>query len=150
MSSLQTLAQTLKNANMRLTPQRLAICQLLTESDTHPTAAQIYQSLKPRFPSLSLATIYNTLETLVSLGAINVLGHAGDDQVHYDADIHPHLNLACISCHKIVDISSEHVHDMGSEIASASGYKLLGARLLYYGLCPECLNNHTQPISKEK
>jgi Fur family transcriptional regulator, peroxide stress response regulator len=138
MPNLPTLTSTLQQAGMRLTPQRMAVCKLLTESDEHPTAAAIYKELRPQFPSLSLATVYNTLETLVSLGAVNVLGHAGDDQVHYDADLEPHVNLACIACHRIMDIPSEHIQHLDSEIAQASGYKLLGSRVLYYGLCPEC------------
>jgi Fur family peroxide stress response transcriptional regulator len=138
MSDLKTLTSALQQAGMRLTPQRTSICELLVESEEHPTAAMIYEALKPRFSSLSLATVYNTLDALVGLGAVNVLGHAGDDKVHYDADTEPHVNLACLSCSRIVDIPSEHVKHLDSEITSASGYKLLGARVLYYGLCPEC------------
>lgn len=123
---------------MRVTPQRIAICELLTTSDEHPTAAMIFEQLKPRFASLSLATVYNTLDVLVGLGVVNALGHAGDDKVHYDADTEPHVNLACISCSRIIDIPSEHVTHLDQEITSASGYKLLGARVLYYGLCPTC------------
>ncbi len=138
MSTLPTLTSALQEAGMRVTPQRVAICELLAASHEHPTAAMIYSDLKPRFHSLSLATVYNTLDTLVSLGVVNVLGHAGDDKVHYDADTQPHVNLACISCARIIDIPSEHVTHLDSEITAASGYKLLGARVLYYGLCPTC------------
>lgn len=143
MSDLHHLTQTLQQAGMRLTPQRLAICKLLVETEEHPTATAIYEQVKTQFPSLSLATVYNTLDTLVSLGAVNVLGHAGDDHVHYDADMEPHVNLACVRCHKIVDIPSEHVHHLDSEITQASGYKLLGARVLYYGVCPDCQGEKT-------
>jgi Fur family peroxide stress response transcriptional regulator len=146
MSNLETLTTTLQQAGMRLTPQRMAVCKLLVENDTHPTAAAIYEILRPQYPSLSLATVYNTLETLVNLGAVNVLGHAGDDHVHYDAEMEPHVNLACIACHKIVDIPSEHVRGMNTEIADSSGYKLLGARVLYYGLCPDCQKLKTDKI----
>ncbi len=138
MSDLMTLTTALQEAGMRLTPQRTSICELLVTSEKHPTAAMIYEDLKPRFPSLSLATVYNTLETLVGLGVVNALGHAGDDKVHYDADTEPHVNLACLSCSRIVDIPSEHVTHLDAEITAASGYKLLGARVLYYGLCPDC------------
>lgn len=138
MSKLEHLTHTLQQAGMRLTPQRIAICKLLAETETHPTATEIYTQVRAQFPSLSLATVYNTLDTLVSLGAVNVLGHVGDDHVHYDADVEPHVNLACVRCHKITDIPSEHVHHLDSEITQASGYKLLGARVLYYGLCPDC------------
>ncbi len=145
MHTITTLNSALQQAGMRLTPQRLAVCKLLVESNNHPTAAMIYDHLRPQFPSLSLATVYNTLETLVNLGAVNVLGHAGDDHVHYDADMEPHINLACVNCHLIVDIPSEHVRHLNSEISQASGYKLLGARVLYYGLCPDCQQKSKEP-----
>ncbi|MFU8772018.1 MAG: Fur family transcriptional regulator, partial [Anaerolineales bacterium] len=103
------LSQALSKAGYRLTPQRLAICKLLAQSKDHPTAQVIYEILKPEFPSLSLATVYNTLESLVQLGVVNALGSAGDDAVHYDADTEPHVNLACISCHRVIDLHSEHV-----------------------------------------
>jgi len=138
MIDTSTLTLALQQAGMRITPQRTAICKILVASEEHPTAAMIYEDLKPQFPSMSLATVYNTLDALVEIGAINVLGQAGDDTVHYDADTEPHVNLACLSCNKIVDIPSEHVSHLDAEITAASGYKLLGARVLYYGLCPDC------------
>jgi Fur family peroxide stress response transcriptional regulator len=121
-----------------MTPQRLAICELLVSNQEHPTATQIFNLIKSRFPSLSLATVYNTLETLVNLGCVNVLGNVGDGTIHYDANIEPHINLACVSCHKIEDIPSTFAQDMENQISSSSGYKLLGARVLYYGLCTSC------------
>lgn len=148
MSDLTTLTSALRQAGMRVTPQRVAICELLAASDEHPTAAMIYEELKPRFSSLSLATVYNTLDALVGLGVVNVLGHAGDDKVHYDADTEPHVNLACISCSRIIDIPSEHVTHLDSEITAASGYKLLGARVLYYGLCPDCQKKQKKATRK--
>ncbi|HRJ57408.1 MAG TPA: Fur family transcriptional regulator [Anaerolineales bacterium] len=149
MSDITTLTTALREAGMRVTPQRVAICELLTTSQEHPTAAMIFDELKPRFDSLSLATVYNTLDALVGLGVVNVLGHAGDDKVHYDADTEPHVNLACISCSRIIDIPSEHVTHLDSEITAASGYKLLGARVLYYGLCPDCQKKQEKAKKKQ-
>jgi Fur family peroxide stress response transcriptional regulator len=139
MSNIQTLTHALQEAGMRLTPQRQAICKLLTETGEHPTATMIYESLKPHYESLSLATVYNTLETLVDLGVVNTLGHVGDKNcIHYDAETEPHVNLACIACHKIIDLPSAHVTHLAGEITDTSGYKLLGARVVYYGICPAC------------
>lgn len=139
----ELLTTSLKSAGMRMTPQRAAICANLAERDDHPSAAMIYDDLRPQFDSLSLATVYNTLDALAKLGVINSLGGAGDGKVHYDADTEPHVNLACISCNQIVDIPSSHVQQLDEEITSTSGYKLLGARVLYYGLCPECQEKST-------
>ncbi|RME07826.1 MAG: transcriptional repressor [Anaerolineae bacterium] len=138
MATTEELISALQSAGYRLTPQRRAICRLLAGTDTHPTAQEIYEQLKPDYPSLSLATVYNTLETLVNLGMVYALGSAGDGRVHYDADTQPHVNLACVSCHRVVDLPSEHISALEREVSSSSGYRLLGARVLYYGLCPQC------------
>jgi len=104
----------------------------------------IYESIRAQYPSLSLTTVYNTLETLADLGVINVLGHSGDNTVHYDANITPHVHLACIACHKIIDVPSLHAAFLNDDISAVSGYKLLGARLIYYGLCPSCQKRNYQ------
>jgi Fur family transcriptional regulator, peroxide stress response regulator len=132
------LLQILRSAGMRVTAQRVAICDLLVESSEHPTAQQIFENLRSRYSSLSLATVYNTLETLVSLGVVNELGSVGDEAIHYDADLSPHVNLACLACHRVIDLPSAHIQQVAEEVEGASGYRLLGARVLYYGLCPEC------------
>jgi Fur family peroxide stress response transcriptional regulator len=89
-------------------------------------------------------TVYNTLNALVDLGAINALGDAGDDNVHYDGNNFPHINLACISCHTIVDIDSPKIADLEGEVSRTSGFKILGTRMLYYGLCPDCQKSNIQ------
>jgi Fur family transcriptional regulator, peroxide stress response regulator len=139
-STLDYLTSTLKQAGMRLTPQRIAICRLLSKSNYHPSAVSIFEEIRPQYPSLSLMTVYNTLKTLVDLGAVNSLGDAGDGNVHYDGNLSPHLNMACVSCHEIVDIASPVIANLAGEISSTSDFKVLGARLMYYGYCPNCQN----------
>ncbi|HPH97854.1 MAG TPA: Fur family transcriptional regulator [Anaerolineaceae bacterium] len=138
MTSPEQLINRLRQAGMRITPQRVAICRMLSESRGHPTAAMVFEAVREQHPSLSLMTVYNTLNMLVSLGAVNLLGQAGDEHCHYDAEMEPHVNLACVSCHRIVDFPSGNVSALNQEIAAISGYTLLGARVLYYGLCPDC------------
>lgn len=147
MATPNTLTHALQTAGLRLTPQRLAICRLLAASADHPTAQAIYNDLRPEFPSLSLATVYNTLETLLKLGAINSLGTAGDDAVHFDADTQPHVNLACTVCHRVIDLPNDHVADIEQEVAATSGYQIFGARVLYYGVCPDCQAETTRLMS---
>ena len=134
----EVFTQTLRQAGLRLTPQRLAICRLLATTDRHPTAQMIFDELRAEYPSMSLATVYNTLDVLVQLNMIHSLGSAGDDAEHYDGNTDPHINLACISCHRVIDLESPHVQTLEQEVAENSGYHLLGARFMYYGLCPEC------------
>ena len=134
----QRLLEALRQGGLRLTMQRRAICHYLAHTDAHPTAHQIYADLKAAYPSLSLATVYNTLEALVELGAVHALGDAGDNAVHYDADATPHINLACVRCHRIIDLPSAQLATLEEEARRLTGYRLLGARIMYYGLCPDC------------
>lgn len=133
-----SLFKELHELGLRLTPQRIAIVRYIFESQDHLTAQQIYEALKPQFLSLSLATVYNTLDLLMKLGKVNVLGHIGDDIVHYDANTLPHVNLGCVKCKKIEDVPSELAGHMSDEISLASGYTLLGSRILFYGICKSC------------
>jgi Fur family transcriptional regulator, peroxide stress response regulator len=139
MPAYEEMMLALKSSGFRLTPQRQAICRLLVESQDHPSAQMIYEQLHPQYQSLSLATVYNTLEALTRIGLVNVLGEVGSrDAARYDADTQPHVNLACVKCHRIVDIDNPHVQQIEEEVARSSGYTLLGARVLYYGVCPTC------------
>lgn len=137
----QDFSQLLHQAGLRVTPQRIAICEMLIHTEAHPTANDIYSELKDQYPSLSLATIYNTLDVLVGMGAVNALGSIGDDKVHFDGNTAPHINLACVKCHKIVDLPSPNIMAMDDEIHQHSGYQVLGSRVLYYGICPDCQKN---------
>jgi Fur family transcriptional regulator, peroxide stress response regulator len=130
--------ETLSRAGLRLTPQRLAVCKQIAQSEEHPTAQMIYAALQPHFPSLSLATVYNTLDTLVELGVVNVLGSFGDGVEHYDGDTRPHVNLACLACSRVIDLPSRNVYGLEQEVIDSSGYEIKGARVLYYGICPQC------------
>lgn len=134
----QDLLAALRAAGLRLTAQRRAICQALAHDPTHPTAQALFDRLRPQFPSLSLATVYNTLNTLEQAGLIHEIGTAGDNALHYDADPTPHINLICTACHRIDDHSAEALAGLAEQVARTSGYDLRGARLAYYGLCPTC------------
>lgn len=137
--SFSTMMDALQSAGYRITHQRKLICRMLAESEEHPSAQMIFDTLKQEDGTISLATVYNTLDALARLGVINVLGEVGDaDSVRYDADTGPHINLACVRCARIIDLPSQHVQELDEEIQQNSGYALLGARVLYYGICPNC------------
>lgn len=128
----------LRASGLRLTPQRVAICEVLARSRNHPTAYQIHRRLRRRFPTMSLATVYKTMDALVRLGLVSALGDAGDGMVHYDGATDPHINLVCLSCHRVQDLEDVAVEDLHAQVVARSGYVLRGARLVYYGLCPDC------------
>ncbi|NMB54476.1 MAG: transcriptional repressor [Leptolinea sp.] len=145
MNTLENLTYSLKKAGLRITPQRMAICRKLCESNAHPTAFMIFDEIRHEYPSLSLATVYNTLDVLAGLGVVNVLGPAGDGRVHFDADTSPHVNLACSSCHRIVDVPTIAMDGLQDAVSQVTGFELRGARILYYGICPDCQKKNTKP-----
>jgi len=132
------MIERIKATGLRLTTQRIAICRVLSESNNHPTARDIFEQLKKEIPSLSLMTVYNNLNALVNAGVITSLGSTGDDQAHYDANLDPHVNLACIGCHQIIDLPNDSIQKVTQEVNSSIDYKLFGVRVLFYGLCPLC------------
>lgn len=124
----------------RLTPQRVAIAKLLASSTEHPSAAQIYDQIIEQFPTTSLATVYKTLAILKELGLVLELGFSQDDNRYDGVQPYPHPHLICVRCRKIIDADVEPVADLASKAAKASGYQLVGHRMEFYGICPECQN----------
>ena len=150
---IQHLVDGLRKAGLRVTMPRLAICRVLAQSREHPTAVQLHAQLRQQFPSLSLATIYNTLNALQSLGLVHDLGQAGDGQKHFDANTSPHANLICVRCHQIRDLDDRALERIRDRVSLRSGYRILGARIAYYGICPECKrqedSNTARPAASE-
>jgi Fur family peroxide stress response transcriptional regulator len=146
MNSNENFFQIFRKSGLRLTPQRVAISRVISESDAHPTALEVYEQVRREQPSISSATVYNVLDSLVDLGLVRVLGLMGDGSVHYDGNVTPHLHLNCINCHKIVDVDLPKLQKIERDIRQDTGFEVLGNRIVYYGLCPDCQNSHQIPI----
>jgi len=132
-----TLEKSFSRTGMRLTPQRAAICRMLENSHSHPTADEIYREVKKEYKPLSLMTVYNTLNRLVDMGLIISVGQAGDGTEHFDGIVQPHIHFSCNLCHRIEDLPGDSTLSVQQQLTS-SGYSILGARMIYYGICPQC------------
>jgi len=128
----------LRKREYRLTPQRVALLRLLTSSEQHPSAAQLYEQLRAQFPTTSLGTVYKTLSLLKDLDEVLELSFADDDNRYDGNKPYPHPHLICIRCRRIVDAEVNLAQDLIQEMAQRSGYQLVGHRLDFYGLCPDC------------
>ncbi len=133
----QQLVAKLKERSYRITPQRAALLRLIASSEEHPSAAHLYDRLRIDFPTTSLATVYKTLNLLKELGEVLELGFSNDDNRYDGSKPYPHPHLVCIRCHKIIDPDVV-VNDLTQEVASQTGFDILGHRLDFYGLCPDC------------
>ena len=74
MESKERIMEEFRRKGFRATPQRIAIAQIVLSSKDHPTAEQIYQAVKKKYPTLSPATVYQTLHLLTEIGLLQELG----------------------------------------------------------------------------
>jgi Fur family peroxide stress response transcriptional regulator len=126
-----------KEAGLKITPQRMAVFRVLEGKTTHPTADDIYQEIKKIYPNTSMATVYNTLDSLVELGLVRELT-IEPDRRHFDPDASPHHHVICVRCNRIDDIFEE-LPQMTRLPDSVSGkYSLLGYNVEFYGVCKGC------------
>lgn len=96
----------LKGAGYRLTPQRKAILELFDGEPEHMTPQQIFGRLEDAVPSLSLATVYNTLELFEDVGIVARI-NAHDGQTYFDPTVEPHHHAVCDTCGEIFDVQLE-------------------------------------------
>jgi len=128
-----------RSARMRrlgLTPtiQRLAVLEYLDETDRHPTAEEVYAAIRERFPTISRATVYNTLDVLTRSGAIVRLT-IDPAASRYDGVVSPHAHFFCRICHKVYDIDLPGVHPFPTEM---DGHKIEAVHTYAYGVCAAC------------
>ncbi|BBH24695.1 peroxide operon regulator [Paenibacillus baekrokdamisoli] len=136
-ATVEQALEQLKSTGVRMTPQRHAILSFLMNSMTHPTADEIYKSLSPAFPSMSVATIYNNLRLFVDAGFVRELTY-GDDSSRFDADLSEHYHAICRSCGTIVDFDYPPLTEVETEASRQTGFKVEGHRMEVYGQCAEC------------
>ena len=141
MLTQQELVERMREWAVRVTPQRLAIAEVVLNSQDHPTVQQIYERVRDHFPSMTLATIYSTLGVLQKSGLIQELPF--QRMSRYEPNMEPHVNLVCIECENVIDAdTSNEVHDMvvslRKSITQNSDFEVGWQRVDFYGLCPRC------------
>jgi Fur family transcriptional regulator, peroxide stress response regulator len=128
----------LREAGLRSTPQRLAIVDVVFDRH-HPTVAEVHETVRKQFPTIGLATVYNTLRSLTERGFVRELPFG--DATRFDVNVEPHANLICRNCGRIED--SDNCEDLISEIRNrvktGDGFFPEGQRLDIYGLCSRCV-----------
>jgi Fur family peroxide stress response transcriptional regulator len=156
---LAAMVARLRERGHRISPQRLEILRHLAESPDHPTAEALHRRLLPRFPDLSLATVYKTIAVLKACGEILELQFSGQDNRYDAARPTPHPHCICLACGAIADPpapgapgapSAPDVAALATALAAATGYTLTSHRLDFYGLCPACRRNRDQERGQQE
>ena len=126
----------LKARDIQVTPQRLAIFEQLMDRKDHPSAEMIFNEIKDDFPSLTLVTVYNTLQKLVS-SALCIKVNPLHTSARYDGNTEPHHHLVCTQCQKIIDVHDASVSFELPEVITEK-YKIVDHSVTFYGTCEEC------------
>ena len=118
--------------------QRRIILEELRSRPTHPTAADLYETVRRRLPRISLATVYRNLDLLAADGVICRLPAADGGQGRFDGDPDRHYHVRCERCGKVDDVNGVPEQIGHGQVRSRHGFKITGHRLDFLGVCPEC------------
>jgi Fe2+ or Zn2+ uptake regulation protein len=126
----------LREAALRLTPQRFAVLEYLTRTAGHPTADQIAAEINRRFPRASRATVYNALKALRDAGLVREVA-TEEALTRYESNVEPHHHFVCRACGKIEDVPP------GAFVAPArveleGGQEVETVEVMLRGLCGAC------------
>ena len=134
----------LKRAGLKLTPQRIAIVRQFSGDASHPTAQDLFERLRPAFPSMSFATVYNTLDALARAGMVGIVRLPGKrgDAARFDPNCDPHHHAVCDTCGAVIDIAAGSLAPSPGATRklrrAAPGFSVRAVERIYRGLCARC------------
>jgi len=119
------------------TRQRARLLELLRATDAHPTAAELFDQLRPELPNLSLGTVYRNLEVLVSEGLAEKVASPGR-AVRYDGNPEPHHHFVCEACGAIRDVDVSVPPQLQTSLRRRHRLRASRLRIDFYGCCESC------------
>ncbi len=121
----------------KMTPQRIAILECLDDNDKHPSAEDIYKKVKRRYPTVSFATVYNTLEALKKRKEVVEIT-IDPERKHYESNITPHHHIVCIICKKIGDVFKDYSKALKLPEEVEGEFIATGNHVHFFGICKKC------------
>lgn len=109
----------------------------MQETETHPSAAWVYEKIKLEFPTLSFATVYRNLRILSDQGLIKTVnfGNATD---RFDANLNQHYHFICENCGSVHDLDLPIDGSLNKRVSEQTTFQALRHRIDFYGLCDKC------------
>lgn len=129
----------LKDIGLKVTPQRLAILQLLDGNKTHPSADNIYVEVSREYPYISFATVYNTVTKLARAGKIQELD-IDPERKRFDPCTDPHSHFYCRACGKVFDVDYDiPFQTYPRDIKKINEHHIEIVQINFKGLCKDCI-----------
>lgn len=135
----EAMFDSLRRAGLKITPQRAAIVRELAGDPTHPTAQELFERLRGSVPSMSFATVYNTLDALVRSGLCDALALA-PGATRFDANMFPHHHAVCDQCGMVRDVPRPADADASPPL---QGFSVRSVERIYRGVCAACASGQS-------
>lgn len=132
-----------RSSGQRVTSQRLAIMRVLDGNTSHPTAEEIHRSLKKEHPTITLATVYQTLKVLRDAGEIREL-NMDRGRSHYDPDTSQHHHAVCTGCGRVQDVQGPSDLRIPSGKVLEDDFDVMHYQVAFYGRCAVCKRRKQQ------
>ena len=123
--------------SVALTKQREAVLQVVRESESHPTASEVFEDARKILPSISYATVYNSLRFLRDAGLIDEISF-GNGASRFDAMTSRHDHALCTKCGKLVDLDLEFSDELMQMAANRANFEPKSIQMTLKGLCDNC------------
>lgn len=137
MRDVDELAELFRQRGRRVTTQRQCIFRVLEDNDTHPSAEAVFRAVRREVATISLKTVYQTLNELSELGEVAVLD-LGTGMARFDPNVETvHSHLVCQACGKVRDLDVG-CGDVTVPPGHDQGYEIRSAEVVFRGLCEEC------------
>ena len=133
----------------KLTPQREAVLLVIQEREDHPTASEIFEAARKRLPTISYATVYNSLRYLKEAGLVHEINF-GDSSSRYDRETDRHDHAICTGCGSLVDFDLPEAAKLIQAAARKSRFKPQSVHLTLRGICPDCADGGEYGSNKYK
>ena len=143
MKTSTELTQLFRDRGLKVTPQRQCIFWVLHGNGSHPTAHAVFQSVREEMPTISLRTVYQTLNDLVALGEIQQFD-VGTGAARLDAATGAHQHLVCTKCGAMRDAHWDFA-GLCLPPRQHQGFTISGAEVIFRGLCAECSQTTSHP-----
>ncbi len=140
---LQVFEERCRNANLRITPQRIEIYRELALAGDHPSAEILHVRLIKKMPTLSLDTVYRSLSTFVQYGLIHKV-ETIESQARFEVAKTLHHHLICKNCHQILDFQWQSMDEATMPDDVEKWGRIDRKSVVAYGICRQCLEEQEQ------
>jgi Fe2+ or Zn2+ uptake regulation protein len=130
------LTELFRSQGLKVTPQRRRVFEALHASAVHPTAERVFDEVRADMPTISLRTVYQTLNDLTAMGELHQLD-LGTGSARFDPNLGAHHHLVCGSCGKVHDVEVDFAQVPRPD-GESEGFRITSTEIVFRGVCADC------------